>query len=165
LYNSLCRYVALELCVGTLRDYGEKKYQGPVPNGGDGLLQMARGLNHIHLQNYVHKEIKPENILIASSGSSNVSFKISDFGLCNSVAKLSENLETLAHQAPEYLVLVATELLKDWGSRAADIFALGCVFFYFLTNGSHPFGSKKHFRITNIIMEQHNLDGKLYYFS
>ena len=43
-------------------------------------------------------------------------------------------------------------------TKAVDIFALGCLFYYVLTNGSHPFGSKFE-REVNIIKSIKNLDG------
>jgi len=160
------RLYFLELCEGTLTDYCSTKYEGHKNNDVDGLLQMARGLAYIHSKNLVHRDIKPDNVLFVQSTDSNspVIFKISDFGLARTTnergtytytkfgVKGTEN-----YMAWELFKLI--ELLEEnegipenleRGSRAADVFGMGCVFFFYLTNGDHPFGKKYTLSTTSV---------------
>ncbi|XP_045030891.1 uncharacterized protein LOC116919760 isoform X4 [Daphnia magna] len=143
--------LALELCAGTLADWAdEKKYNGPkLPPDELVLYQIANGLHYIHSRNLVHRDIKPENILISMT--SPVEMKVSDLSF---VKKTQEDIfsqskirGTLQWMAPERLkVLNDTENmpvnLPD-GTIKSDTFSSGCVFFYFLTRGKHPFGKNQ----------------------
>ncbi|KAK4004085.1 hypothetical protein OUZ56_005828 [Daphnia magna] len=142
-------HLVLELCGGTLTDYCEKKYSGPIlPPDELVLYQIANGLHYIHSRGLVHRDIKPENILISMK--TPVQMKVFDLSF---VKKTREDIfsqskirGTLPWMAPERLkVLNDTENmpvnLLD-GTIKSDTFSSGCVFFYFLTRGKHPFGNK-----------------------
>ncbi|XP_045031491.1 serine/threonine-protein kinase ppk14-like isoform X3 [Daphnia magna] len=143
-------HLVLELCGGTLTDYCQKKYSGPkLPPDELVLYQIANGLHYIHSRNLVHRDIKPENILISMT--SPVQMKVSDLSF---VKKTREDIfsqskirGTLQWMAPERIkVLIDTENksaeLPD-GTIKSDTFSSGCVFFYFLTRGTHPFGKNQ----------------------
>ena len=146
--NLLSRYLVLEVCDGCLDDFisGNGKYQGPELKQRISLHQMTDGVQHIHSNNLVHRDIKPENVLIRIEDGKPV-LKISDFGCCKKSREgvftlSSPNIGTLNYLAPELLRLIEDDQVKVSGmSNASDIFALGCVFFKFLTKGTHPFGS------------------------
>jgi serine/threonine-protein kinase/endoribonuclease IRE1 len=174
-------YIAVELCQASLFDlYHDgrpsedltetqqrlvNEINADVPSA---LRQLAKGVNHLHGLRIIHRDIKPQNILIAypqRNMKKGPRLVISDFGLCKT---LPDNVSTLigttgnagttGWKAPE-LILQPKEIMNMNGSstghsrdsssstdpvsqgvkRAVDIFSLGCVFFYVLTNGSHPF--------------------------
>jgi serine/threonine protein kinase len=169
----------LELCEGTLKDYCTGNYDGQKIEEVDGQLQMARGLDYIHSKNLVHRDIKPENVLFIQSTDpdSLVIFKISDFGLSRTTSErgtypISIVAGTQNYMAPELLKLfesreknegpAAETLLR--GSRAADVFGMGCVFFFYLTNGDHPFGKDFYIKY-NILKGEFNISSKLLFFS
>lgn len=152
------------------------------------LYQLAAGLSHLHGLRIIHRDIKPQNILIAypKPNQKNLRFVISDFGLCRT---LPENVSTLAGtmgnagtigwKAPELigqprdsegrqsttenannntnLSSHSTNNGSASGSqgvkRAVDIFSLGCVFFYVLTNGGHPFDNKEESEVWHVERE------------
>ena len=58
------RYLVLELCAGTLAEYLIGKYKGPMPADIESLHQMAAGVQHIHSQRLVHRDLKLTNILL-----------------------------------------------------------------------------------------------------
>ena len=137
----------LELCAGTLEQFINGKYKGQMPTDAQVLYQIACGLNYIHSKKLVHRDIKPENILISLTDP--VRMKIADFGLSKSTNTrgtftASGMKGTLNWIAPECFPPQdsSEENVVIRGSVKSEIFSTGCVFFYFVTRGSHPFGEK-----------------------
>ncbi|WEW61358.1 bifunctional endoribonuclease/protein kinase ire1 [Emydomyces testavorans] len=124
----------------------------------------------------------------ARRGSGSLRLLISDFGLCKKLEDNQSSFRaTTAHaagtsgwRAPELLVdddspanptmwsnnsmdssepAVVDPQTNRRATRAIDIFSLGCVFYYVLTRGSHPFDKDgKFMREANIVKGYHNLD-------
>ncbi|KAI8918891.1 kinase-like domain-containing protein [Entophlyctis helioformis] len=166
-------YIALELCQASLFDLVEKP---PTPeltllrsqlNHKDVLQQAMRGVQHLHSMQIVHRDIKPQNILIGgpqSKKDTRPRVLISDFGLGKRLAddhssfthtaahgigtagwRPREVLEALAGDMdacddPQTDTSTTSSTLRM--SRAVDVFACGCVFYYVLSGGKHPFGNK-----------------------
>ncbi|TKC46544.1 hypothetical protein EI555_001832 [Monodon monoceros] len=148
-------YIALELCRASLREYVEHLETdrwGLEP--GMALQQLTAGLAHLHSLHIVHRDLKPGNVLITgpdSQGRGRV--VLSDFGLCKKLpaGRCSFSLRsgvpgTEGWMAPELLQL----LPPDSPTSAVDIFSAGCVFYYVLSSGSHPFGESLY-RQANIL--------------
>lgn len=136
------------------------------------LYQIASGVRHLHSLRLIHRDIKPQNILIAypkKNQTNGPRLVIADFGLCrelqdnaSTLAATAGNAGTVGWKAPEIIgqprpgfgTQSSTQNESNSGSatgdesaqrgvkRAVDIFSLGCVFFYVLTNGAHPFDSE-----------------------
>lgn len=110
------RRLALELCVATLDDYCKEKYTGPMPEEIDALKQMLEGLAFIHSRKYVHRDVKPNNILISQSGE----LKIADFGFCKPVRGIDSfsmsnaGVGTGGWMAPELLKSIAGLLFLNF---------------------------------------------------
>ena len=179
LLNSLFRVCPsrlyfLELCEGTLTDYCSTKYEGQKTNEVDGLLQMARGLAYIHSKNLVHRDIKPDNVLFVQSTDSNspVILKISDFGLARTTNERGTYTPSGVKGTENYMARELFKLIEsreenegipenlERGSRAADVFGMGCVFFFYLTNGNHPFGKTFYIKY-NILEGNFDISSKL----
>ena len=106
---------------------------------------MAAGLAAAHAHGTIHRDVKPDNIFISSSGQA----KILDFGLATATkaGAVSENAPTLMLTAAGTVAgtpwSVAPEQVR--GERVdhrADIFALGCVLYEMLT-GRRPFPARR----------------------
>lgn len=80
------RYIAVELCAATLQDYIEGKNSNHLKqliSIKEVIYQATSGLCHLHHLNIVHRDIKPQNVLISLPDNKNrVRALISDFGLC-----------------------------------------------------------------------------------
>ncbi|XP_032799578.2 serine/threonine-protein kinase/endoribonuclease IRE2 isoform X2 [Daphnia magna] len=145
------RYFALELCAATLHQYCMRRYNGPMPPVAVVLLHIVRGLRHVHCKGFAHRNIEPKNILISKSFPTRII--LSDFGLSKSVSNLSGSYSVSQDRSINQdgqLLWLAPELLDNpddqgfsekRGSIASDTFSAGCVFFFYLTPGWHPFGS------------------------
>jgi serine/threonine protein kinase len=149
--NMFSRYIVLPLCFGTLGDVINRTYKGPklLPDLATDLLvlsHIADGLDYIHSRNLIHRDIKPDNILIYRDGF----VKLSDFGLSKQVndrgtCSLSGLKGTLIWMAPEFRGNIEDARV----SSKSDVFPCGCVFFVFLQRnnvkgGIHPFGDRKN---------------------
>ncbi|XP_036135664.1 serine/threonine-protein kinase/endoribonuclease IRE2 [Molossus molossus] len=148
-------YIALELCPASLQEYVENPEldrRGLEPDTA--LRHLLSGLAHLHSLHIVHRDLKPANVLITgpdSQGRSRV--VLSDFGLCKKLTagRCSFSLRsgvpgTEGWMAPELLQLPP----PDSPTSAVDIFSAGCVFYYVLSSGSHPFGESLY-RQANIL--------------
>ncbi|XP_017389894.1 serine/threonine-protein kinase/endoribonuclease IRE2 isoform X1 [Cebus imitator] len=148
-------YIALELCRASLQEYVENP---DLDRGGLEpevvLQQLMSGLAHLHSLHIVHRDLKPGNILITGPDSQGLGrVVLSDFGLCKKLpaGRRSFSLHsgipgTEGWMAPELLQL----LPPDSPTSAVDIFSAGCVFYYVLSGGSHPFGESLY-RQANIL--------------
>ena len=96
------------------------------------ILQTANGLMHAHSQNVIHRDVKPSNILLSSSGRA----AIGDFGVAlyqgqSTQTAIGTTLGTPLYMAPE-------QVRAEAADARTDVYALGVVLFEVLT-GKRPF--------------------------
>lgn len=123
------------------------------------LHDLVVGLRHLHELNIVHRDLKPQNVLISKQNK----VLISDFGLCKKLeaGRTSFNtsaLGTIGWTAPEALNRKSVKQEMSRMTKSVDIFSLGCIFYFILTKGKHPFGSYA-MRQGNILQGKRNLSG------
>lgn len=103
------------------------------------ILEIARGLNYLHSQGVIHRDLKSANILVNGDGHA----KISDFGL----SKIKTISIQTAHQRSEAVQWMAPEVrhLNPVYSKASDIYTFGVVMWEILT-GQDPFNARQKAR-------------------
>ena len=104
---------------------------------GDALhvtLRCAEALKFAHDQNLIHRDIKPDNVMLTSKGK----VKVADFGLAKATDEdLSMTASGTGLGTPYYMAPEQARNAKHVDHRA-DIYALGVTLYYFLT-GKLPF--------------------------
>jgi serine/threonine-protein kinase len=102
-----------------------------LENVGNIIIDMARGLEHVHESGFMHLDFKPENVLVSRNGN----VRLADFDLALPIPdkprKLSKNPGTPAYMSPE-------QLRREPVDQRADIFAFGVAAYELLTNNK-PF--------------------------
>ena len=146
--NFYVRYIGLELCEGTLKNYVSGRLEKiPKSSIDDKYLagQIAFGLSYLHSLKIIHKDLKPENILLWISLNGLVLAKLADFGFSRQLPfdrttfDDTTNLGTSGYIAPE---LRPTEEGERTPSFASDIWSLGIVLFFIVSGGQHPYGER-----------------------
>jgi serine/threonine protein kinase/formylglycine-generating enzyme required for sulfatase activity len=117
------------------------KEKGPVPieEACDYIRQAALGLQHAHEKGMVHRDIKPQNLLLAKNGT----VKILDMGLARVARPDSDEASTTLTKEGAVmgsLDYIAPEQAMDSHTvdNRADLYSLGCTFYLLLT-GKVPF--------------------------
>jgi eukaryotic-like serine/threonine-protein kinase len=126
-------FIVMEYVDGeTLADLMQRTGPLPPDRAVDLLLQVCAGLQHAHAAGLVHRDIKPQNLLVRSDGT----VKIADFGIARTLqatqlTQVGTVLGTAAYLAPEQAV-------GEQVTAAADIYSLGAVG-YELLSGRTPY--------------------------
>jgi serine/threonine protein kinase/beta-lactam-binding protein with PASTA domain len=126
-------FIVMELVEGgTLRDVLRSQGGLPVPSALAVLVPVLDGLAQAHARGLVHRDVKPENVLISRVGE----VKVADFGLVTAAAQAGAShagmiLGTVAYLSPEQVTTGAAD------SRS-DVYAAGVLAFELLT-GAVPF--------------------------
>uniref|UniRef100_A0A8C4FAN4 non-specific serine/threonine protein kinase n=1 Tax=Dicentrarchus labrax TaxID=13489 RepID=A0A8C4FAN4_DICLA len=158
--DRLFTYIAIELCTATLQQYVEDPSCFPGLNPITLLEQTMCGLSHLHSLNIVHRDLKPRNILLSGpSALGQVRALISDFGLCKKIPDGRSSF-SLRSGIPGTEGWIAPEVLRDTpGNKptaAVDVFSAGCVFYFVVSRGQHPFGDPLR-RQVNILAGEYSL--------
>jgi len=158
-------YIALEKCAGSFDQLIEhstgntkstrlSKFFTVEEIQSDLLIRLFKesleGLSFLHANKIVHRDLKPQNILISKRKKA----KISDMGLCKELTNIERSFETNATGTWGWQP--AEVLSKKKQHSSIDIFSMGCILYYSLSGGKHPFGDKFS-RESNILKGNYNL--------
>jgi serine/threonine-protein kinase len=131
-------FLAMEyLAGGSLQVWLDRLGKFPVGDAVHVLVACAQGLDHAHELNLVHRDVKPENILLTAEGV----VKVADLGLAKaldddlSVTQTGTGMGTPLYVAPEQAFNA-----KHVDGRS-DLYSLGCMFYHLLA-GRPPFAAR-----------------------
>lgn len=124
-------YIVMELVEGiTLKNYIEKKARLSVKEAVSIAIQVSMGIEAAHNNNIIHRDIKPQNIMIARDGK----VKVTDFGIAKAATSntiTSNVMGSVHYTSPE-------QARGGFSDEKSDIYSLGCTMFEMLT-GHVPF--------------------------
>nr|MDT0665752.1 serine/threonine-protein kinase [Micromonospora sp. DSM 115978] len=136
--------IVMDLVEGVdLRDYLRRNGQLSPARALDVVLGVLEALAVVHEAGIVHRDVKPENILIESDAQGGLRPKLTDFGISTLTHSPRASRMTDVVGTPTYM---APELAEgEPPSPASDLYALGVVFFDLLTgvppfDAPHPIG-------------------------
>ena len=124
-------YIVMEYVEGiTLKTYIEKKGQLSFKESASIAIQVARGIESAHNKNIIHRDIKPQNIIISTEGK----VKVTDFGIAKATSSntiSSDVMGSVHYASPE-------QARNGFVDGRSDIYSLGIVMFEMVT-GRVPF--------------------------
>lgn len=125
-------YIVMELIDGiTLKQYMERRGKMDWREALHFIIQIMRGLSHAHSRGVIHRDIKPQNIMVLRDGS----VKVADFG----IACLANSSQTLTQEALGSVHYISPEQARgDRTDARSDIYSAGVVLYEMLT-GRLPF--------------------------
>ena len=125
-------YIVMELIDGiTLKQYMEKRGQLNWREALHFITQIMKALSHAHSRGIIHRDIKPQNIMVLRDGS----VKVADFG----IACLANSANTLTQEALGSVHYMSPEQARgDRTDARSDIYSAGVVLYEMLT-GRLPF--------------------------
>ena len=125
-------YIVMELIDGiTLKQYMEKRGQLNWRESLHFITQIMCGLSHAHSRGIIHRDIKPQNIMVLRDGS----VKVADFG----IACLADSAQTMTQEALGSVHYISPEQARgDRPDARSDIYSSGVVLYEMLT-GRLPF--------------------------
>lgn len=130
--NQELEYIVMELLAGiTLKQYIDQKGLLSWKETVHFSIQIAKALSHAHSRGIIHRDIKPQNIMILRDGS----VKVADFG----IAQLRNNENTLTEETIGSVHYISPEQAKGAHvDNRSDVYSLGVVMYEMLT-GRLPF--------------------------
>ncbi|XP_057365813.1 uncharacterized protein LOC130686695 [Daphnia carinata] len=159
-------YIATELCLCSIADiFEQKSVNVPLKTAilssltVKGILfQATRGLDYLHQNHFVHRNVKPSSFLVkevrSGNGSIRYAIKITDFRLSRMLdpdKDLSGTVASEGWESPE------SRRKNQPLHQSLDVFILGCFYYYILTGTddgdarpTHPFGDGEGARLMNI---------------
>lgn len=124
-------YIVEEYVEGiTLKDYIEKKGRLNYKEALSIAIQVSRGIQAAHEKNIIHRDIKPQNIIISTDGK----VKVTDFGIAKAASENtihSDVMGSVHYASPE-------QARNGYVSQKSDIYSLGIVMYEMVT-GKVPF--------------------------
>lgn len=129
-------YIVMEYVDGmTLKQYIQNHYPIPVEKVLDIMKQLTSALSHAHYNHIIHRDIKPQNILIDHDGN----VKITDFGIAMALSSTSITQTNAVVGSVHYLS--PEQARGGIATKKSDIYSLGIVMFELLT-GRLPFSGE-----------------------
>lgn len=147
-FNEECRFIVMEYIDGiTLRDYIENQKVVDWREAVHLSVQILRALGHAHERGIIHRDIKPQNIMMFSDGT----VKVMDFGIAKftyemGITATAQTIGSVHYISPEQACGKVTD-------GKSDIYSVGIVLYEMLT-GKKPFDTDNP--VTVAVMQMNN---------
>ena len=131
-FGDMIQYIVMEYIDGiTLKEYIQQQGFLTWKETVHLISQVLAALSHAHSKGVVHRDVKPQNMMLLSDGT----IKVTDFG----IARFSNNTKTMTEQAIGSVHYIAPEQAKgDITDGRTDIYSLGVMMYEMLT-GKLPY--------------------------
>lgn len=149
-------YIVMELVEGiTLKEYIQKNGRIPAMQAVDFSIQIAQGLQAAHEHHTIHRDIKPQNIIIANNGT----LKVTDFG----IARAASTNTTATNNAMGSVHYISPEQARGgFSDERSDIYSMGITMYEMIT-GHVPFEGENNVAIALMHIQNEMVSPREYY--
>lgn len=148
-------YIVMELVEGiTLKEYIQKNGRLSAEQTLDFAIQIAQGLEVAHDNHTIHRDIKPQNIIVSKNGS----LKVTDFGIARAASSntmTSSGMGSVHYISPE-------QARGGYSDERSDIYSLGITMYEMIT-GHVPFEGENNVAIALMHIQGEMVSPREYY--
>lgn len=148
-------YIVMEYVEGiTLKDYIYNKGRLSVEEALDFSIQIASGIEVAHQNHTIHRDIKPQNIIVAKNGT----LKVTDFGIARAATS-----NTVASSAMGSVHYISPEQARGgYSDEKSDIYSLG-ITMYEMVTGHVPFEGDNNITVALMHIQGEMIPPRQYY--
>lgn len=148
-------YIVMELVEGiTLKEYIQQNGRLPYPTALDFITQVTAGIEVAHENHTIHRDIKPQNIIVSRNGT----LKVTDFGIAKAATS-----NTVASSAMGSVHYISPEQARGgYSDERSDIYSLGITFYEMLT-GRVPFEGENNVTVALMHIQSELIPPREYY--
>lgn len=148
-------YIVMELVEGiTLKEYIQQNGRIPYQTALDFIMQIAAGIEVAHEHHTIHRDIKPQNIIVSKNGT----LKVTDFGIAKAATS-----NTIASSAMGSVHYISPEQARGgYSDERSDIYSLGITFYEMLT-GRVPFEGENNVTVALMHIQSELIPPREYY--
>jgi len=144
-------YIVMEYCVTVLQELFDRApdHKLPISQAHYYFVQLIEGLEYLHSQGIIHKDIKPSNLLINNANT----IKITDLGVSELLDPYNPNdWCTTSQGSPAFQAPELAEGVETFSGYKVDIWSCGVTLFS-ITTGRYPFEGENIYRLFEKISE------------
>ena len=148
-------YIVMELVEGiTLKEYIQKKGRLLPEQAIDFSIQIAQGLEVAHQNHTIHRDIKPQNIIVSKNGG----IKVTDFGIARAASS-----NTMTANAMGSVHYISPEQARGgFSDERSDIYSLG-ITMYEMVTGHVPFEGENNVAVALMHIQGEMVSPREYY--
>ncbi len=148
-------YIVMELVEGiTLKEYIQQNGRLPYQTALDFIIQIASGIEVAHEHHTIHRDIKPQNIIVSRNGT----LKVTDFGIAKAATS-----NTIASSAMGSVHYISPEQARGgYSDERSDIYSLGITLYEMLT-GRVPFEGENNVTVALMHIQSEMIPPREYY--
>ena len=148
-------YIVMELVEGiTLKEYIQQNGRLPYQTALDFAMQIAAGIEVAHEHHTIHRDIKPQNIIVSRNGT----LKVTDFGIAKAATS-----NTIASSAMGSVHYISPEQARGgYSDERSDIYSLGITLYEMLT-GRVPFEGENNVTVALMHIQSEMIPPREYY--